>query len=102
MLVRNWQHIMVGILLVVIGFSGCALLQNYPVMELPPSRLMCKTNPKMVDGDLDTIGTFQANGTIQKLYFKENTREYVMSRCKNLLEFCFTRFYNKENDYHTS
>ena len=82
MLVKNWQHIIVGILLVVIGFSGCALLQNSPVMELPPSRLMCKTNPEMVDGNLDTIGTFQANGTIQKLYFRENTREYNTSAKK--------------------
>ncbi len=82
MLVRNWQHIIVGILFVVIGFSGCALLQNSPVMELPPSRLMCGTNPKMVDGDLDTIGTFRANGTIQKLYFRENTREYNTSTKK--------------------
>ena len=74
MLDRNWERIIISLLLVVFGMPGCALLQNAPVVELPPSRLTCETNPEMVDGDLETVGTFQANGSIRKMYLMEDTK----------------------------
>ena len=69
--VRNSYPIIVGFLLLVFYMSGCAVLQNSPVVELTPSRLTCDANPEMVDGDLQTVGTFMANGSIRKLYHKE-------------------------------
>ena len=77
MLDRKWKRSILSLLLLVFGISGCALLQNPPVAELPPSRLMCETNPKMVDGNLDTVGTFQAYGSIRKMFFEEGTVEFA-------------------------
>ena len=65
---RNFITIVVSLLIIVFGTQGCALLQNAPVVELTPERLTCVTNPEMVDGDLGTVGMFQANGTVRKLY----------------------------------
>ena len=75
MLGRKWKRRVFSVLLIVFGVSGCALLQNPPVVELPPSRLTCEANPKMVDGDLETVGVFQANGSIRKVFFAKNTIE---------------------------
>ncbi|MDE0085400.1 MAG: hypothetical protein OXU23_06785 [Candidatus Poribacteria bacterium] len=75
--VRKWRWIVSSLLLVVLGISGCALLQNPPVVELPSSRLTCEANPNMVDGNLETVGTFQAHGSIRKMYFEEGTTEFA-------------------------
>lgn len=75
MLGSKWNYIAIS-LLVIFGISGCALLQNPPVVELPPSRLTCETNPKMVDGNLETVGTFQAYGSIRKMFFEVGTVEF--------------------------
>lgn len=48
------------------GIVGCALLQEAPSVEIPASRLFCAQNPEMVDGDLSTVGTFVAKGSIKK------------------------------------
>ena len=72
---RKWERVAISLLLVVFGISGCALLQNPPLAELPPSRLTCETNPKMVDGNLETVGMFQAYGSIRKVFFAKNTIE---------------------------
>ena len=48
------------------GVVGCALLQGAPSVEIPASRLSCVQNPEMVDGDLSTVGTFVAKGSIKK------------------------------------
>ncbi len=48
------------------GTLGCAMLQETPPVEISTSRLTCEKNPAMVDGDLETVGIFEAHGTIQK------------------------------------
>ncbi len=75
--VRKWGWIVKSLLLVVFSITGCVLLQNSPVAELPPSRLTCEANPNMVDGNLETVGTFQAHGSIRKMYFEEGTVEFA-------------------------
>ncbi len=49
-----------------LGAMGCAVLQESPPIEISASRLSCKENPEMVDGDLKTVGTFTSKGTIRK------------------------------------
>lgn len=53
-------------LFLLFGVIGCALLQETPPIEIPASRLFCTQNPEMVDGDLSTVGTFVAKGSIKK------------------------------------
>ena len=48
------------------GVIGCAVLQESPPVEISASRLTCKENPEMVDGDLNTVGTFTPKGSIRK------------------------------------
>lgn len=48
------------------GVVGCAILQETPPVEISSSRLICGQNPEMVDGDLETVGVFKTEGTIQK------------------------------------
>ena len=56
-----------GILLFLLfGIIGCAMLQEVPTVEIPVSRLTCALNPEMVDGNLETVGTFIAQGSIKK------------------------------------
>ena len=50
--------------------AGCAILQEAPTVEIPASRLTCDRNPEMVDGDLKTVGTFAAQGSIKKEFVK--------------------------------
>lgn len=61
------------LLLLLFGVIGCALLQEAPLVEVPATRLSCTQNPEMVDGDLSTVGTFVARGSIKK-EFVRNTR----------------------------
>lgn len=53
-----------------IGLIGCALLQETPSVEIPASRLSCAQNPEMVDGDLSTVGSFVAKGSIKKEFVR--------------------------------
>lgn len=76
MLGRNSKLILIALLLVVFGITGCALLQNSPVVEIPSSRITCEANPQMVDGFLNTVGVFNTNASIRKMYFHENSVEY--------------------------
>ncbi|MCY3740217.1 MAG: hypothetical protein OXH00_04285 [Candidatus Poribacteria bacterium] len=56
-----------SILLVLIcSVMGCAMLQEVPLIEIPASRLTCDRIPEIVDGDLKTVGTFAAQGSIKK------------------------------------
>ena len=50
---------------------GCAMLQEVPLVEIPASRLTCAQIPTMVDGDLKTVGTFVARGSIKKEFVKK-------------------------------
>ncbi|MCY3721742.1 hypothetical protein F4X88_03765 [Candidatus Poribacteria bacterium] len=58
------------LLLLVFGVIGCALLQEAPPIAIPASRLSCTQNPEMVDGDLSTVGTFAAKGSIKKEFVR--------------------------------
>ena len=49
-----------------LGVMGCAMLQETPPVEIPASRLLCEKNPEMVDGKLETVGIFEASGTLRK------------------------------------
>ena len=54
----------------IFSIAGCAILQEAPLVEIPASRLTCDRNPEMVDGDLKTVGTFAAQGSIKKEFVK--------------------------------
>lgn len=56
--------------LLVFSMAGCAILQEAPLVEIPASHLTCDRNPEMVDGDLKTVGTFAAQGSIKKEFVK--------------------------------
>ncbi len=53
-------------LLLLFSAVGCAMLQEPPIVEISASRLTCGQNPEMVDGDLETVGVFKTEATIQK------------------------------------
>ena len=38
--------------------SRLSWLQGTPIEEIASSRLTCETHPEMVDGNLETVGTF--------------------------------------------
>jgi len=54
------------LLFLIFGVVGCAMLQEAPLIEIPASRLTCDPIPEIVDGDLKTVGTFTAQGSIKK------------------------------------
>jgi hypothetical protein len=54
------------LLVLIFGVIGCAMLQEAPLVEIPASRLTCDQTPEMVDGDLETAGTFKTKGSVQK------------------------------------
>ena len=66
------------LLFLIFGVMGCALLQEVPLVEIPASRLTCDQNPAMVDGNLKTVGTFAAQGSIKK--------EFVTRKGKKVYE----------------
>ena len=75
-------------LLLIAGVMGCAMLQETPLVEISASRLSCTQNPEMVDGDLSTVGTFNAKGSIKKEYVTNKgyeARKY-QSRVKGSLK----------------
>ena len=57
---------------------GCAVLQEAPLVEIPASRLTCDQNPEMVDGDLKTVGTFAAQGSIKKEFVTRKTKSVYL------------------------
>ncbi len=58
------------LLFLLFGIIGCAMLQEVPTIEISASRLTCDQNPEMVDGNLETVGTFRAQGTIKKEFVR--------------------------------
>lgn len=57
-----------GVLFVLlISVFGCAVL-NQSTIEIDPSRLTSQTNPELVDGNLETVSTFELNGHVEKGY----------------------------------
>ena len=68
------------LLFLIFGFMGCAMLQEVPLVEIPASQLTCDQNPEMVDGDLETVGTFVAQGTIKKEFVDRKTKKVYLSQ----------------------
>ena len=54
------------VFMLIFGVAGCAILQEPSPVEISASRLFCEKNPEMVDGQLETVGVFEAHRTIQK------------------------------------
>ncbi len=68
---KNEMQVFGGLLLALMfGVIGCAMLQEVPTIEISASRLTCDQNPEMVDGNLETVGTFRAQGTIKKEFVR--------------------------------
>ncbi len=63
---KNEMRVFGILLFLLFGIIGCAMLREAPTVEISASRLTCNQNPEMVDGDLKTVGTFRAQGTIIK------------------------------------
>ena len=59
------------LLFLIFGIIGCAMLQEAPLVEIPASRLTCDQIPEIVDGDLKTVGTFVAQGSIKKEFVQK-------------------------------
>ena len=66
------------LLFLIFGVVGCAMLQEAPLVEISASQLTCDQNPEMVDGDLKTVSTFVAQGSIKK--------EFVTRKGKKVYE----------------
>ena len=62
---------------------GCAVL-NQPTIEIPFTKLSSVTNPKMVDGNLNTVSTFIATGHVEKKY--QNVRVTPGRFCSKVKE----------------
>ena len=51
------------------GFSErLSWLQDTPIVEITSSQLTCETHPEIVDGNLETVGTFDVQGFLRKQY----------------------------------
>ena len=48
--------------------SRLTWLQDTPIEEIASSRLTCDTHPEIVDGNLETVGTFEVRGAVEKKY----------------------------------
>ncbi len=46
--------------------SRLSWLQDTPIGEIASSRLNCDTHPEIVDGNLETVGTFEVRGDVRK------------------------------------
>lgn len=67
---NEMQVFRILLLALIFGVIGCAMLQEVPTIEISASRLTCNQNPEMVDGNLETVGTFRAQGTIKKEFVR--------------------------------
>ena len=71
-------------LLLLFGVAGCVVsqgksgseilpsrlswLQDTPIEEIASSQLTCQTHPEIVDGNLETVATFEVEGAVTKKY----------------------------------
>ena len=46
--------------------SRLSWLQDTPIEEIASSRLTCDTHPEIVDGNLETVATFEVHGDVEK------------------------------------
>jgi hypothetical protein len=68
------------LLILVCSVMGCAMLQEAPLVEISASRLICDRIPEIVDGDLKTVGTFAAQGSIKKEFVSRKGKEVYEPR----------------------
>ena len=58
--------------------SRLSWLQDTPIQEIASSRLTCDTHPEIVDGNLETVGTFDVQGDVRKKHnIVEEERPFV-------------------------
>ena len=75
------------LLFLVFGVVGCAMLKEAPLIEIPASRLTCDRIPEIVDGELKTVGTFVAQGSIKKEFVTRRGKEvYEPQQYQRLVE----------------
>ncbi len=62
--------------------SRLSWLQDTPIEEIASSRLTCDTHPEIVDGNLETVGTFEVRGDVEKKHdiVEGDTRFYGKSQ----------------------
>ena len=62
--------------------SRLSWLQDTPIEEIASSQLTCDTHPEIVDGNLETIGTFKVRGDVEKKHdiVEGETRFYGKSQ----------------------
>ena len=48
--------------------SRLSWLQDTPIEEIASSQLTCETHPEIVDGNLETVATFEVHGAVTKKY----------------------------------
>ena len=68
------------LLILICSVMGCAMLQEAPLVEIPVSRLTCDQIPEIVDGDLKTVGTFAARGSIKKEFVTRKANRVYQPR----------------------
>ena len=63
-------------------FSGCAAIQQPSAIEVPPSHLASPDTPEIVDGNLETAGSLQTDGFVEKRFAADFLlgKVYVNSR----------------------
>ena len=58
--------------------SRLSWLQDTPIEEIASSRLTCDTHPEIVDGNLETVGTFDVQGDVRKKHnIVEGERPFI-------------------------
>lgn len=66
--------------------SSLSWLQDTPIEEIAFSRLTCDTHPEIVDGNLETIGTFDVRGDVKKSHGVVGGAGYFSLRNRYLTE----------------
>ena len=58
--------------------SRLSWLQDTPIEEIASSRITCDTHPEIVDGNLETVGTFEVHGEVRKRHdIVERERPFI-------------------------
>ena len=66
--------------------SRLSWLQGKPIEEIASSRLTCETHPEIVDGNLETVGTFDVRGGVKKSHGVVGGEGYFSLRNRYLTE----------------
>ena len=66
--------------------SRLSWLQGIPIEEIASSRLTCDTHPEIVDGNLETVGTFDVRGGVKKSHGVVGGEGYFSLRNRYLTE----------------